>query len=200
MSAKNMFKDEDEEGLADYLPWFRFEVGYTGVTFEETPGLQSTAYVGTKYTSASFKINGITGSYDVTYRLFLFDRAAYYNGEGKTLTYQEFVDNMSALYGDASTQKYFKEIPALADMEETDEVQNFTIFYKFNLISYKTYFLFFLALFFFAFSKRSSMSPLWKFPPLPIWRKRTRNTSFIRTTAGIKALRRSPRRITTRST
>ncbi len=28
---------------------------------------------------------------------------------------------MSALYGDASTQKYFKEIPALADMEETDE-------------------------------------------------------------------------------
>lgn len=117
----NMFKDEDEEGLADYLPWFRFEVGYTGVTFEETPGLQSTAYVGTKYTSASFKINGITGSYDVTYRLFLFDRAAYYNGEGKTLTYQEFVDNMSALYGDASTQKYFKEIPALADMEETDE-------------------------------------------------------------------------------
>lgn len=117
----DMFKDEDEEGLADYLPWFRFEAGYTGVKFEETPGLQSTAYVGTAYSSASFKINGISGSYDVVYRLFLFDRAAYFNGENKTLTYQEFVDNMSALYEDAATQKYFKEIPALSDMEETDE-------------------------------------------------------------------------------
>lgn len=115
-----MFKDEDDEGLADYLPWFTFEVGYTGVSFEETPGLQSTAYAGTSYSSASFKINGISGSYDTVYRLFLFDRAAYYNGEGKTLTYREFVDGMTSLYENAATQKYFREIPSLSDLEETD--------------------------------------------------------------------------------
>jgi len=116
----NMFKDEDKEGLYDKLPWFNFSVGYTGVQFEETPGMQSTAYVGTSYSSGSFKINGISGSYNTVYRLFLFDRAGYYNDHGTTLSYEKFVEFMDELYDGAETQKYFKEIPSLDGLEETD--------------------------------------------------------------------------------
>ncbi len=116
-----MYEDEDEEGLYKKLPWFTFSVGYTGVSFDETPGAQPTAYVGTSYTSASFSINGISGSYTTVYRLFLFDRAAYYEGEGKTLSYEEFLEIMDDLFNDPATRKYFEEIPALSDLEETDE-------------------------------------------------------------------------------
>ncbi|MDE6867512.1 MAG: hypothetical protein K2J83_00005 [Clostridia bacterium] len=115
----NMFKDEDEEGLADKLPWFHFTASYHGVQFEEEPGMQATAYVGTTYTSASFKINGISG-YKTEYRLFLFDRAAYYADHGTTLTYSDFLDKMNGLFDNAETRGYFTEIPALSDMKETD--------------------------------------------------------------------------------
>ncbi|MDE7182249.1 MAG: hypothetical protein K2O41_04355 [Clostridia bacterium] len=115
-----MFNDKDEEGLYDLLPWFSFDAGYTGVQFEETPGMQATAYVGTNYSSASFKINGISGSYSTVYRLYLFDRAGYYNDTKTTLSYEKFVEEIDSLYDNAATRKYFKEIPALADMEETD--------------------------------------------------------------------------------
>lgn len=114
-----MFND-DEEGLYDLLPWFSFEAGYTGVQFEEVPGMQATAYVGTSYSSASFKINGISGSYSTVYRLYHFDRAGYYNDTKTTLSYEKFVEEIDSLYDNAATRKYFKEIPALADMEETD--------------------------------------------------------------------------------
>lgn len=119
----DMYADEDKEGLAEKLPWFTFEAGYTGVKFDETPGLQSTAYVGTSYTSASssFKINGISGSYTTEYRLFLFDRAGYYAyTNGETLTYEGFVEKLDELFDNPETAKLFTEIPAVEDMEETD--------------------------------------------------------------------------------
>ena len=115
-----MYNDKDDEDLDEKLPWFRFSVGYTGVQFEETPGLQATAYVGTSYSSASFKINGISGSYDTQYKLFLFDRAGYFNDTNKTLSYEKYIENLDSLFNDAQTRKYFKAIPALSDMEETD--------------------------------------------------------------------------------
>ncbi|MDE6001184.1 MAG: hypothetical protein K2G96_02545, partial [Clostridia bacterium] len=96
---------------------------YKGVQFDETPGLQSTAYVGTNYNSASssFKINGISGSYTTEYRLFLFDRAGYYAyTNGETLTYENFVDKLDELFDNPETAKFFTEIPAVDDMEETD--------------------------------------------------------------------------------
>ncbi|MDE5942689.1 MAG: hypothetical protein K2H30_00590 [Clostridia bacterium] len=114
-----MFEDKDEEGLAEKLPWFHFTASYHGVQFEEEPGMQSTAYIGTTYTSASFKINGISG-YTTDYRLFLFDRAAYYADHGTTLTYSEFLEKMDELFDNAETRGYFTEIPALSDMAETD--------------------------------------------------------------------------------
>ncbi|MDE7305956.1 MAG: hypothetical protein K2N33_01055, partial [Clostridia bacterium] len=119
----DMYADEDDEGLNEKLPWFTFTAGYKGVQFDETPGLQSTAYVGTNYNSASssFKINGISGSYTTEYRLFLFDRAGYYAyTNGETLTYENFVDKLDELFDNPETAKFFTEIPAVDDMEETD--------------------------------------------------------------------------------
>lgn len=111
----SMFDDKGD--LYEKLPWFTFYVGYTGVSFEETPGLQSTAYVGTSYSSASFKINGIADSYTTNYRLFLFDRAGYYNDKNKTFTYESFIDEMDGLYANAETRKYFKEIRKVSESD-----------------------------------------------------------------------------------
>lgn len=115
-----MFEDENGEGLAEKLPWFHFTASYNGVQFEEKPAMQATAYVGTAYTSASFKINGISG-YKTNYRLFLFDRAAYYAANGSTLNYSEFLERMDDLFDNAETRAYFTEIRAVADMDETDD-------------------------------------------------------------------------------
>ncbi len=107
----NMFDDKNKEGLYDKLPWFTFDVGYKGVEFEEVPGMQTTAYVGTLYNSASFKINGISGSYTTKYRLFVFDSAKYYReNNNATFTYQEFIDKMDELFENPLTRVYFEEI------------------------------------------------------------------------------------------
>lgn len=111
----DMYKDKDPDGGYYRLPWFTFDVGYTGAEFEETPGLQSTAYVGTSYSSAAFKVNGISGTYSTTYRLFLFDRAGYYNAEGVTFTYEEFIKQMDDLY--KNHREYFTEIPEVSESD-----------------------------------------------------------------------------------
>ena len=112
----DMYKDRDDLSGGYYrLPWFHFDVDYAGADFEETPGLQSTAYVGTSYNSASFKINGISGTYTTVYRLFLFDRAAYYNNEGETFTYEEFIENMDDLF--KNHREYFDEIPEVTESD-----------------------------------------------------------------------------------
>ena len=121
----NEFSSEDiwemfEDG-SESLPWFHFTVGYTGVSFEETPGLQATAYVGTVYNSASFKINGVTDSYETKYRLFRFDSALYYRENNKVFTYEEFIEKMDELFEGAETRRYFTEILAVSGMDETDE-------------------------------------------------------------------------------
>lgn len=112
----DMFKEGDSS-----LPWFHFNVGYTGVSFEETPGLQSTAYVGSAYSGASFKINGVSDSYDTLYRLFHFDSARYYRDHNKSFTYEEFIEKMDGLFENAETRVYFSEILSVEGMEETDE-------------------------------------------------------------------------------
>lgn len=123
-SADDIWKkydDKGEESLYSKLPWFSFNVGYTGVKFDKEPGAQSTAYVGKSYSSASFSINGISGSYTTVYRLFLFDRADYYNETGNSISYAEFIEKMDALFNDASTRKFFTEIPDVSSEDETNE-------------------------------------------------------------------------------
>lgn len=110
-----IFSDKERK---DYLPWFTFNVQYTGAEFEEEPGLQSTGYVGTAYDSASFKINGV--DYTTVYRLFFFNRDVYYKDTGKSFTYEEFIKAKDDLFNSAETRKYFTEIISLDKMEETD--------------------------------------------------------------------------------
>lgn len=113
----NMYDDEE---LKDILPWFEFKINYSGVTVE-APGAQGTGYVGTRYSGGSFTINGIQGSYSTAYHLYLFDRGEYFNETGKTLTYAQFIEDMQELYENASTRRYFTEIPPVSELEETDE-------------------------------------------------------------------------------
>lgn len=118
----DMYDDYGEDGLYKKLPWFTFEVGYQGVKFAETPGLQSTAYVGTTYTSASFKLDGISGSYETTYRLFIFDRQGYFEDTNKSLSYKQFIEEMDAMFDNADLRKYFKEIPEVKESDEDYEL------------------------------------------------------------------------------
>lgn len=123
----NMFDDRSEGGLYYKLPWFTFYVSYTGVSFEEVPGMQSTAYVGTNYSAAKFNINGISNSYTTSYRLFLFNRAKY-TSEHESITYSEFIDKMDDLY--ENNREYFTEIPVAATlMEGSDEYE---LYYKYG--------------------------------------------------------------------
>ena len=111
-----IYADDDRH---DYLPWFTFNVDYKGVQFKETPGKQSTAYVGTTYSSASFEINGVDNKYEVKYRLFLFDRAGYYADTNKTFSYEEFLDVMDDLF--ENNRIYFKEIKEVTENDEDYE-------------------------------------------------------------------------------
>lgn len=111
----NMYGDDEQH---DLLPWFTFDVDYKGVQFKKKPDKQSTAYVGTTYNSATFEINGVENSYETKYRLFLFDRAAYYAATQTTLSYEQFIEKMDGLFEGDDTRKYFKEIK---EVKETDE-------------------------------------------------------------------------------
>lgn len=106
----------DDEELQSKLPWFSFKVGYTGANFKKEPGKQSTAYVGTSYTSASFDINGIDGAYETNYRLFIFDRAKYYQDTKKTFSYEDFIEAMDELF--ENERQYFEEILQVTESDE----------------------------------------------------------------------------------
>ena len=124
-TANEIWEIYDDEDRHDYLPWFEFKVDYKGVEFKEVPGKQSTAYVGTSYTSASFDINGVANSYDVNYRLFRFESAKYYTdtlketGKGVTFTYEEFIEVMDELY--ETSRPYFTEIKEVNESDEDYE-------------------------------------------------------------------------------
>lgn len=114
----DMYADDEKH---DLLPWFTFNVDYKGAQFKEKPDKQSTAYVGSEYTSASFEINGVENSYETKYRLFLFDRAGYYADTKITFTYEEFIDKMDGLFENEETRKYFKEIHEVTEADENYE-------------------------------------------------------------------------------
>ena len=118
-SSTEIWDMYDDEELRGKLPWFSFKVGYKGADFKEVPGKQSTAYVGENYNSASFDINGVDGTYETKYRLFLFDRAAYYKDTKNTFSYEEFIKEMDKLFD--GERKYFKEILQVSESDERYE-------------------------------------------------------------------------------
>ena len=119
----DMYEDDEKH---NYLPWFEFNVDYKGVQFKETPGRQNTAYVGTSYTSASFDINGIDGTYSTKYRLFRFDRAKYYKATQKAYSYEDFLTVMDELFEGNDTRQYFYEIKEVNESDEDyDEFKDY---------------------------------------------------------------------------
>lgn len=120
-----------DDDFADLFPFFTVEPSYKAATAED-PGEQSVAYVDSTYSASSFTINGISGSYSSEYSLYVFDRDQLYaDTDGKvSLSYEEFVENVEALFNKTytkdsygnylNTRKYFKKIKALVDLQESD--------------------------------------------------------------------------------
>lgn len=119
-----------DDEVKDYLPWFTFEVIYKGVTIED-PGEQTTGYVDSEYSVSSFEINGVSDYYTTAYSLYIFDRAAFIEETGESLTYAEYVANVQALFENTyllgedgeyvNTRAYFKEIKEYSSLNENDD-------------------------------------------------------------------------------
>ena len=113
----------DEEN-AELLPFFEFEVSYKPATSEDPDDL-SIAYVGSSYGGVSFDINGVDGTYTTSYRLYVFNRNEMNDELGLNLTYDEFVNNISALLNNTykegvNTRKYFTTVKPVAELNEND--------------------------------------------------------------------------------
>lgn len=109
---QDMFKDEDNEGLHDRLPWFTFTAGIAEISVED-PGEQDTAYVGATYTAKSFEIEGLSTT--ATYTLYRFEKEMYRADNGEYLTYEKFMETKEQLFED---YQYFTNIPALSSLED----------------------------------------------------------------------------------
>lgn len=113
-----------EEENAELLPFFEFEVSYKPATSEDPDDL-SIAYVGSSYGGVSFDINGVDGTYTTSYRLYVFNRNEMNDELGLNLTYDEFVNNISALLNNTykegvNTRKYFTTVKPVAELNEND--------------------------------------------------------------------------------
>ena len=125
----------DDEKLKDYLPWFEFEVEAPDLSIEEVKE-QSTAFVGSTFTPTAFEINGV--SYKTTYSLYVFDSAKYYEDNGKTLTYSEFMAQKEQLINDSEHgRQWFTYIYSSSDpaMKEGTDVYEKYHDYQWNSTS-----------------------------------------------------------------
>ncbi len=113
--------DVYDDDIYDKLPWFTFKVVYNGATVDD-PGEQDIGYVGTAYTDISFDINGISSYYNTSYTLYEFDLSGYLSdNEFNSLTYEDFVAQVSDLFEDPAVRPYFKTIKEYADLNEEDD-------------------------------------------------------------------------------
>lgn len=111
-----------DKEYADLLPFFEFPVAYRSATVKD-PETQKIGYVGTTYNNASFKIEGISGTYTTEYMLYVFNRDAYYAdfADAAELTYDDVVERAEELFNDPSTRKYFTTVRPLSSLHENDE-------------------------------------------------------------------------------
>ncbi|MDE6075647.1 MAG: hypothetical protein K2G26_04340, partial [Clostridia bacterium] len=118
--------DEDFETL---LPSFTFDVAYKEATAEDPENL-SLAYVDTTYNGVSFTIKGVSDTYTSQYKLYVFDRGAFYTDTGITIAYNEFKEVMGKLFANEfehndtkleNTRKYFTTVKAASELLETDD-------------------------------------------------------------------------------
>lgn len=110
-----------DEEYAELLPVFTFPVSYKMATVED-PEEQTIGYVGTTYTSATFEIKGISGTYSTKYSLYVFDRDSYYNDTKRSISYSDFVTEAETLFTDPAVRaKYFKTIRPVTELHTGDE-------------------------------------------------------------------------------
>lgn len=118
--------DEDFESL---LPSFTFDVAYKEATAEDPESL-TLAYVDTSYNGVSFTIKGVTDTYTSQYKLYVFDRSAFYTDTGISIGYSDFKEVMGKLFANEyeangvkleNTRKYFTTVKAASELLETDD-------------------------------------------------------------------------------
>lgn len=126
-----MYDDEDDEGLTNRLPWFRFEAKASEISIED-PGEQSTAYVGVSYTASGFEIKGV--STKAVYTLYRFEHELYAEANGgKVLTYQEFMEMKKDLFENHG--EYFTQIEEQSKLNENTEEYDEFYAYAWNASS-----------------------------------------------------------------
>ncbi len=114
-----------EDDYSELLPFFEFDVSYKEASGKDPENL-STAYVDTTYSGVSFDIDGVSGTYETSYTLYVVDRDTMDDGLGKSLTYNEFKAELTKLlnnegdYETLNTRKYFTTVKPVAELLTTD--------------------------------------------------------------------------------
>ncbi len=109
-----------DEDFAELLPYFEFDVSYNEATAEPPENI-SISYVRSSYNGVSFKITGVSSTYTSSYKLYVFDRNAYYRDTHEVLDYDTFVSKTEEIFNATETRKYFTTVKPVADLLETDE-------------------------------------------------------------------------------
>lgn len=109
-----------DEDFAELLPYFEFAVSYKQATAEPPENL-SISYVKSSYNSVSFKITGVSDTYTASYKLYVFDRNAYFNDTHVVLNYDDFVSKTQEIFDNPETRKYFTTVKPVSELLESDE-------------------------------------------------------------------------------
>lgn len=118
-----------DEDFSELLPYFEFEVSYKEATAEPPENL-SISYVKSSYSGVTFKITGVSGTYTSKYKLYVFDRNAYYKDKNEVLDYDTFVSKTQEIFDNPETRKYFTTVKPVKDLLESDE--NYDLFKSLN--------------------------------------------------------------------
>lgn len=118
-----------KEEFGDLLPYFEFAVSYKEATAEPPENL-SISYVNSSYSGVTFEITGVSGTYASAYKLYIFDRNAFYRDTQIALDYDTFVANTQALFDNQfeyeghiveNTRNYFTGVKPISTLLESDE-------------------------------------------------------------------------------
>ena len=118
-----------DEAFANLLPYFEFDVSYKEATAEPPENL-SISYVKSSYNSVSFKITGVSNTYTSSYKLYVFDRNAYYRDTHEVLDYDTFASKTEEIFNASETRKYFTTVKPKSELTGTEE--NYDLFNALN--------------------------------------------------------------------